>query len=463
MAALARPQGPIGSGGLKAAAIGFAVLAVAAITFTIIMFTQRADLQSAADQATQQASQQQKAASQARQDLREVAKEVIGKEAEALADVKAVIDPIRKTVTDDPNVKKKAIPADQPVGTMLNSLYALFRSTAEQANKLAAERDDLNKQLTAEQKDLKAKTDEFNARIAELETKYTTLTAQSEQYRNKAGTELAELQAARTKEREDFAKELDAARKAKETAEITLKKEKNRAEDLVNQLAQFKPSGGGGSVLQVKDGVIVRIVPDGDVVYIDLGKRENLKPGMTFSVYSPIRGIPADGKGKATIEVASVFDTTAECRVTSRVPGEPLLVDDIIANPVFDRTRQYHFAVAGDFDLNFDGQPEDPAGKEVIRLIERLGGKVVGTIDSNTDFLVLGSPPPAQAVAATGTELDAAAVERNTQLAQRRQLYDAALREARSLSIPVLTRTQLLHFMGQLMPKNTPDDKLPAS
>jgi len=183
---------------------------------------------------------------------------------------------------------------------------------------------------------------------------------------------------------------------------------------------------------------------------------------MTFSVYSPVRGIPADGKGKAAIEVANVFDTNAECRVTLRTPGEPILTDDIIANPVFDRVRQFHFAVIGDFDLNFDGQPEDAAGREVMRLIERLGGKVVSKVDSNTDFAVVGLPPPPPIPVVPGSENEAAATERNAQLTQRRVAFETQLKEARSLSIPILTRSQFLHFLGQSMPKNTPDDVLPT-
>lgn len=460
--ALARPQGSIGTGGLKAAAIGFAVAAVAAITFAIIMFTQQSDLQAAADQAAQRAQQQDKEATQAKQDLRATGQEVIGQEAETFADIKAAIDQTRQTVAGDPDVKQARIQADTPVNAMLNSLYKLYRATADQARKLEEENKSLDAKLKATLAEVTAKSEAFDARIDELTKQYEELTRQSEQFRNEANRQLEELQAARTKEREDMARELDAARKAKEDAEKALRAEKNRADELLAQLAQFKPSAEGGSALQVKDGTIVRTVPAGDAVYIDLGRRNRIKPGMTFSVYSPVRGIPADGKGKATIEVTNVFETTSECRVTSRVPDEPILVNDIIANPVYDRSRQYRFTVAGDFDLNFDGQTEDVGGKEVTRLIERMGGKVVSTVSSDTDFLVLGSPPPPPIPVVPGAENEAALAERNAELTLRRQTYETMLKEARSLSIPILTRTQFLHFLGQSMPPNAPDDAAPS-
>ena len=72
----------------------------------------------------------------------------------------------------------------------------------------------------------------------------------------------------------------------------------------------------------------VRSLVAGDIVYIDLGQRDGVRRGMTFSVYSTTGGIPADGKGKATISVNDVFETTAECRVTSQTPGDPVVEGD---------------------------------------------------------------------------------------------------------------------------------------
>ncbi len=460
--ALARPQGPAGTSSLKTAAIVFAVLAVASVGYTVYMFTQQSNLQAEAESARKSAASGQQAVAEAQRDLDDVAVAVIGKEVDTGAQIKAALETVRNTVADNELVKAARISADQPLATMLNNLYGLFRKTAEEGGKLKAERDDLTKQLEQALADLKAKSEAFDNEITRLTKQFEDLTKQSEQFRNEANGKLEELQSARTKEREDMAKELDAARKAKEEAENALKTERNRAAELQNQLAQFKPSGGGGSALQVKDGTVVRTAPDGEVVYISLGRSDGVKPGMTFSVYSPVRGIPADGKGKATIEVANVFDSSAECRVTSHAPGEPILSDDIIANPVFDRVRQFHFAVIGDFDLDFDGRPEDPAGREVMRLIERLGGKIMSKVDSNTDFVVVGSPPPAPAPLVSGSEDEAAVTERNAQLAARQAAFDAQLKEAKSLSIPIMTRTQFLHFLGQSMPTNAPDDVLPA-
>ena len=40
--------------------------------------------------------------------------------------------------------------------------------------------------------------------------------------------------------------------------------------------------------------------------------------------------------------------------------------------------------------------------------------------------------------------------------------FDALLAEAKSMSIPVLTRTQFLHFIGMQVPPRVPEDRLAA-
>jgi len=107
----------------------FAVVAAASLTFTIIMFTQKSDLEAAAEQAQRQARDERKSLGKPdRIWLR--CQGGHRQEAESLADIKSVIDAIRKTVADDPDVKTTKMPADLPVAAMLDGLYKHFRKTA---------------------------------------------------------------------------------------------------------------------------------------------------------------------------------------------------------------------------------------------------------------------------------------------------------------------------------------------
>lgn len=148
-------------------------------------------------------------------------------------------------------------------------------------------------------------------------------------------------------------------------------------------------------------GRVLRTLPGNSLLYIDLGRQDGVSLGMTFSVYSENEAIPVNGRGKASIEVVSVEKRTSEARIVSPPsPDDPILEGDGINNILLARTRgkQHSFCVVGDFDVDFDGQP-DPRGREaIIRLIERSGGKVVNEVTPLTDFLVVGAEPRGQDV-----------------------------------------------------------------
>ncbi|MBI4581744.1 MAG: hypothetical protein HY718_18755, partial [Planctomycetes bacterium] len=147
--------------------------------------------------------------------------------------------------------------------------------------------------------------------------------------------------------------------------------------------------------------------------------------------------------GKATIRVTNVFETTSECAVHTSTAADPIVDGDVIANPVYDRNRLFNFFVAGDFDLDFDGKIDDPDGEQIRRMIQDWGGKLQPAVDTLTDFVVLGAAP----VASSGETA-----------AEARRKFDAAKQEARTLGIPVLTRSQFLHFVGFGVPRNAKDD-----
>ena len=91
-------------------------------------------------------------------------------------------------------------------------------------------------------------------------------------------------------------------------------------------------------------------------------------------------------------------------------------------------------------------------------MIEHWGGQVVPTVDSSVDFVVLGQPPLMPPKLGAGATDDAR--QRAEDQGKTRAAFDAIRGEAKSLSIPVLTRTQFLHFIGMQIPPKTPEDQL---
>lgn len=193
------------------------------------------------------------------------------------------------------------------------------------------------------------------------------------------------------------------------------------------------------------DGMVLTAIPGDEVVYVNLGRKHQVTLGLQFSVYAGDAEIPADGKGKARVEVVSIQDDSAECRKVWVDPRQVILEGDWIANPVYDAKRPLSFAVAGAFDLDRDGA-HDPAGAEIIEaLVADWGGKIVAEPNALTDFVVLGAPPrrPRAAVNPSAEEAD-----RSRRAQESLEHYERIVATANSLAIPILPQQLFLNFLG---------------
>jgi len=195
------------------------------------------------------------------------------------------------------------------------------------------------------------------------------------------------------------------------------------------------------------DGKVLTAVPGDEVVYINLGRQHGLTLGLQFAVYSARTGIPEDGRGKAQIEVVSIFPASAECRIVNVAGNEVILEADLIANPVYDPTRPLTFVVLGEFDLNRDGLPDRDGAATLESLIANWGGKVSSELTPLTDFVVLGAAP--RRPKPTGEATDQSAQAASTDPAQKAWArYNELLETASTLSVPLLTQDVFLSFLG---------------
>ncbi len=458
--AIARPQPGGGSSGMKAALIAFVALAVGSLVFTIVLFTQQSDVKSAADQAQQQAQRSEQSKREALTDLQDVAKIVAGETGEAEAD--KIVQQVRtvvNTIAQDPRLTDANLPADAALLNTLQDVYKLLGAKLDELEALRSQHGDLEKQLS----DLTASANETQQKLKttvdELTEKFAAREKETGEQRQAWENQVAELRQQLTDAAEAARGDLSKERQQVEALEKELADQKARSESLVEQLASFKLPTKPLAGLQSGDGTVLKVNAAEGVVYIGLGREDGVRSGMPFSVYSRSGGIPDDGKGKAGIEVVNVFESTSECRVTQRERGEPILEGDLVANPVFDPSRKFTFAVAGDFDLDFDGRIEDAGGQDVARLIRAWGGQVVERVDTRTDFLVLGAAPPMPVEGAGGEDVDETTKTLNADRRAARDGFDGMLREAQALSIPILTRTQFTQFIGRSVPRGTEDQR----
>lgn len=193
------------------------------------------------------------------------------------------------------------------------------------------------------------------------------------------------------------------------------------------------------------DGRVLKAIPGDDVVYIDLGKRDAVPLGLKFAVYSAEKGIPSSGQGKAQIEVVSVSDESAACRIR-HVSGHQVIVDgDLIANPVYDRDRPLSFLVVGRFDLNHDGMADREGAGAIEAMISEWGGTLSPDLTALTDFVVLGGSPPRPR---SDTEATPEQAERLRAISREYDQYVETAESAKSLSVPIMTQEVFLSFLG---------------
>ena len=197
------------------------------------------------------------------------------------------------------------------------------------------------------------------------------------------------------------------------------------------------------------DGQIILVDDSAKVVHLNIGKDDRVYPGLTFSVYDKNMPIPRDGKGKAEIEVYSVQKNTSMARILKSEIKRPIILDDNIANLIWDSDKTNVFVIEGEFDLNGDGKIEEDAADKIKVLIGKWGGKVADSISIETDFLVLGNPPTVlRRPTVTELEMDPMATERYDTSRQKLTSYMEIQGQAQALLIPVLNYERFLFFVG---------------
>jgi hypothetical protein len=197
------------------------------------------------------------------------------------------------------------------------------------------------------------------------------------------------------------------------------------------------------------DGRIILIDDKNKLVHLNIGRRDHVYQGLTFSVYNRNMPIPKDGKGKAEIEIVEVGQNVSTARITYSQINNPIIVDDIVANLIWDREKTNIFVMAGDFDLDGDGNIDPDAEQKIQSLIENWGGKANEDVTIETDFIILGRPTEVlRKPTFEEIEADPMAMERYEKSVQKLYRYNQIQQSAQNLSIPIFNYNRFLYFIG---------------
>ncbi|MBT8484138.1 MAG: hypothetical protein HKO59_06770 [Phycisphaerales bacterium] len=203
------------------------------------------------------------------------------------------------------------------------------------------------------------------------------------------------------------------------------------------------------------DGVVLDVDPSNDQVFIDRGKNDRIVMGMTFEVYDDSASIRVDERsgtlprGKASLQVVKVGETTSTCKLTRTVRGRPVVRNNVIANAIYDPDYRFKFLVHGKFDVDGDGRPSEAEAQHLRSIVVDWGGEIViaDELPGDLDFLVLGQMPPMPPT----LRPDASDAQTRIWVQQRaaRQKYEDLFRSASEAQIPVLNANRFLVLIGR--------------
>lgn len=327
----------------------------------------------------------------------------------------------------------------------LEAAYADSSAARAQLQSNYDAKEDESKQL-AEGIELARK--EFDQQIAGLKADIERIEQEKDQSIRDKDTQLTEAIAAQQASND----EMNRLRVERQThdreVEIAMARQKQLIDELQAKIAEVRPTPFDvNNILTKADGRVLRAIPGSDVIYINLGSEDQVRPGMGFEVFSATGEHSDDYRGKASVEVATVLPTTAECKIRRSTPGKPVIEGDTVVNVAFERNRKTKFVVRGDFDLDYNGEVDWDGTDRITAMIREWGGQVVSDVDSSVDFVVIGQGPQAPEVAA-GKPVSAVVTELlATKKAERRE-WEAVIEAAKSRNIPILTQTQFLYLTG---------------
>jgi len=349
----------------------------------------------------------------------------------------------------DPNMAG-LVPVIQKLNDELNRTKDERANFEKQLNELQQRYDDAMIATQEKEQTLLAEKEKYHQEVTDTTQKYEELKVLVQ----KTSDERAQTLMSLLEEERTNLKELNDEL-LKTQAE--LKMTQDRMKHALDQLQQIKPSPDREVAAYKPDGKIILIDDQAQVVHLNIGTDDHVYRGLTFSVYDRNASIPTDGKGKAEVEIFGVAKNISAARITHSQKKNPIALNDIVANLVWDSDKTNIFVVAGEFDLNGDEVIDRNAIEQIKALIEKWGGKVVDTISVDTDFLVLGGPPQVPPKPTfEDLEVDPMANEKYEAALQRFNHYKEVQSQAEALWIPIFQYERFLYFIGYKEQINKP-------
>jgi len=324
----------------------------------------------------------------------------------------------------------------------LNQTTELKNATDKQLGDLQKKFDDAIATWDGTQQKLASDVDLYRQQVDQIKTDYNDLQARVE----KNSSERAQLLTDQIEQAKNETKQLNQ-NLLRTQAELNVAQ--GRLQGALTQVAETRPAPDNEAPAFKPDGEVILVDDAAGVIRLNLGSEDRVYRGLTFSIYDRSAGIPRDGKPKAEVEVFMIDRKVSAARVLSVGRKNPIVTGDLVANLIWDSSKENQFVVAGEFDLDGDGGPDYDAIRKIEALIQRWGGVVTNEVSATTDFVVLGKEPlvPAEPTLDQQTQ-DPTAKEKFDAIRQNNERYNEVRQRAEALWIPIFSYDRFLHFTG---------------
>lgn len=328
---------------------------------------------------------------------------------------------------------------------------------------LKAKLDDARRQQTEAQAQYQQLQTEFNAAKEEEVFKEKQLVEQALTYQANADEIQAKYDELKKQMDSSADEQLQAANKRLESEQAKLRQKQIELTDMQTKMAEMdkslkdalaklesiRPRPDMDVAAYQPDASILRVDLHNGLVYLNIGSEDHVYHGLTFAVFDRYMPIPESGEGKAEIEVFQVDPKVSVARIVKSSKKNPIVIDDLVANLIWDSKTASRFVVLGDFDFNNDGKIDSDGNQRICEMIEHWGGQVQNEVTIDTDFVVVGSKPkPMMRPDQAAMDLDPSLQQKYENSINAAQVYQSQLDTADTLSTPVFNQKRFLYLIG---------------
>ncbi len=352
-------------------------------------------------------------------------------------------------------VANAGVGENQPVVSVLDQLRARVNGLQEQVDQFKAMEERLRSDLASMRQNYRNLEQSQQQELTQRKNEIADLRQRVEQFESQSDQQLSQLTGQWQSDRQDWQQQRRELEQTIEDLRTQLAIRDRRIGELENMIEEFRPVG--PKMVLEHDGTVVSVVPEDNVVYINLGRQDRIILGMPFELYDADSGVdvermgetgPIRVRGKATVEVVRVAESTAACRIVRLSRGQIVQTGDLVTNIAYDRNRVFKFFVYGSFDLDYDGMTSLADYDQVVAMIRQWGGEVAegDEMPLDTDFLVLGMEP--EMPRSLRPDATPAEIEEYERKIAAFRSYNRLGNMAADLKIPLLNQNRLLTLMG---------------